>query len=381
VPIYNQSALIRRIHATSTPTVLAVTGGGSGAISSLLQVPGASRTVLEAVVPYSADSLAAWLGSKPEHACSQRTARAMAMFAYERAVRFASGTSNCCGLGCTAGLVSDRPKHGPHRVHAALQSASITTCLSLELVKGERDRRREEAIASSLVLNLLAEACGLKQRLTLKLLAGEEVEAARIQAPQPWQDLLAGRTALVAGRAGCPSGGASGPRRVVLAGAFNPRHDGHNGMARLAGKRFGCNVEHEISILNVDKPPLDFIEMQHRAEQFAVDEPLWFTRAATFVEKSVIFPGATFVVGADTIARIAEAKYYGDDLLARDRAIEAIAAADCRFLVFGRLRRGGFQSLGDLGLPAALLRICDAVPDDEFRLDISSTELRQAAGE
>src|SRR4051812_4177407 len=55
-------SLIERIHASGRPLVLAVTGGGSGCISALLQVPGASATVLEAVVPYAATALQQWLG-------------------------------------------------------------------------------------------------------------------------------------------------------------------------------------------------------------------------------------------------------------------------------------------------------------------------------
>ena len=64
--------------------VLAVTGGGSRAIADLLAVPGGSRTLLEAVVPYSASALAAWLGSRPDEFCSAATARAMAMVAFQR---------------------------------------------------------------------------------------------------------------------------------------------------------------------------------------------------------------------------------------------------------------------------------------------------------
>ena len=65
--------------------VLAITGGGSGAIADLLEVPGGSRTVLEAVVPYSAAALVEFLRGKPEQFCSARTARAMAMAAFQRA--------------------------------------------------------------------------------------------------------------------------------------------------------------------------------------------------------------------------------------------------------------------------------------------------------
>ncbi len=44
--------LITQIHTTPTMAVLIVTGGGTQAIADLLAVPGASRTVLEALIPY-----------------------------------------------------------------------------------------------------------------------------------------------------------------------------------------------------------------------------------------------------------------------------------------------------------------------------------------
>ncbi|MEX2558991.1 MAG: CinA family protein, partial [Pirellulales bacterium] len=81
-----KSSFIRQLHATGTRLVLAVTGGGSGAISALLEVPGASRTVLEAVVPYSAQALADRAGVTPELFASARTARSMAMAGYQRAL-------------------------------------------------------------------------------------------------------------------------------------------------------------------------------------------------------------------------------------------------------------------------------------------------------
>jgi len=375
--------LVRRIHATPLQCVLAVTGGGSSAISALLQVPGASRTVLEAVVPYSSASLTAWLGCEPEQFCGERTARAMAMVAYQRVRRYtdqdSADTDRVCGLGCTASLASDRPKHGPHRLHVALQSASHTICQSLELLKGARDRRGEEAMASAMILNLLAATCGLKQRAPLKLLPGEEVVATRVEAPLDWRELQSGRrTTAYFGLPGRPSQPPAGKRRAMFPGAFDPRHDGHRAMARLAAQRLGVPVEHEISILNVDKPPLDFIDMRNRQGQFAAGESLWFTRAATFLEKSALFPNTMFIVGADTIARVADPKYYGDDPRARDRAIDAIAAASCGFLVFSRQRGGTSQSLAGVALPQSLLQQCDEVSADVFLADISSTELRRA---
>ena len=101
------------------------------------------------------------------------------------------------------------------------------------------------------------------------------------------------------------------------------------------------------------------------------------TRAATFAEKALLAAGATFVVGADTIARISDPRYYDHDATRRDAAIATIARQGCRFLVFGRLIGGAFCTLADLDLPAGLWKLCDEVPEAEFRDDVSSTELRE----
>jgi nicotinamide mononucleotide (NMN) deamidase PncC len=378
--------LVREIHAAPIQLVLAATGGGSGAIVALLETPGASRRVLEAIVPYSAASLAAWLGARPEHYCSQRTARAMAMSAFQKARGYVGNSqpqtdeAALAGVACTASLASDRPKQGPHRLHLALQTASFTAARSLELSKGRRTRLEEERLTSALLLNLIAEAAGIERRIEVELSPEERIVASRADAPQAWQDLLAGKVDVVDARAGDrasqPGAVARPVRRAILAGAFNPCHDAHRDMARIASDMLGAPVEFELSIWNVDKPPLDYLEIAERAAQFGPGETLWLSRAATFLEKAAIFAPATFVVGADTIARIADAKYYGGELACR-QAIEKLAALDCRFLVFGRLLDGGFVSLADLRLPETLRKLCDGVPAAAFRRDLSSTELRR----
>src|SRR5207249_1122630 len=71
-------AIVERIHGSGRRIALAITGGGSGVIARLLRVPGGSRTLVEAVVPYTADALVDFLGHAPEQACSVETAVAMA---------------------------------------------------------------------------------------------------------------------------------------------------------------------------------------------------------------------------------------------------------------------------------------------------------------
>jgi hypothetical protein len=156
------SSLITRIHASPVMAVLVVTGGGTQALADLLAVPGASRTLLEALVPYSDKSLAAFLGVSPAQAVSVATAAALAQTAYRRAVMLRDKkTVPVLGLSCTATLVTDRPKKGAHRAHLGRCDGDRTQVYSLTLQKGARDRQGEERVVSDLLLHALAEACGL----------------------------------------------------------------------------------------------------------------------------------------------------------------------------------------------------------------------------
>ena len=83
-----------------------------------------------------------------------------------------------------------------------------------------------------------------------------------------------------------------------------------------------------------------------------------------------------FIVGTDTILRIADVRYYKKEEEVF-QAIKTITGQGCRFLVFGRLRSDNFVTLSELSLPGELLAICEEVDPEAFRCDISSTEIRQ----
>ncbi len=371
----DRTQVVERIHASATPLVIAITGGGSGALSALLQLPGASATVLEAVVPYSAAALSDWLGGQPDQAASEATARTMAMAAFQRARRLSAADPRTLrGIGATASLATTRPKRGPHRIHVAWQSADRTVAISCELEKGARTRGEEEELATNLVLSAVAEACGVDAGSGERRVFGgcKEFPRREKHAPPEWTELLLGQRLVVYLSA------QASQHTLVFPGAFHPVHAAHEKMAAIASQRYGAPVTWELSIANVDKPPLDFIEIADRLAGLAGRDVL-LSRAPTFVEKAALFLGCTFVVGADTIVRIGETRYYGDDLLSRDAAVAAIAARGCRFLVFGRVVGGQFRALADLALPPALRALCEDVPESEYRDDISSTTIRASA--
>jgi hypothetical protein len=169
--------LVEAIHASPARAVLAVSGAGSQAIAWLLGVGGASRTVLEATVPYAQSSFVAYAGSAPGEFASPEAARALASASLTRASALSEGDTPVLGLGCAATIATDRTKRGEHRAYVAVASAEGTRGYALHLEKGARDRAGEEDLVSRLVLRALALASGVDANgLALPLLPGEHIE-------------------------------------------------------------------------------------------------------------------------------------------------------------------------------------------------------------
>jgi hypothetical protein len=165
---------------------------------------------------------------------------------------------------------------------------------------------------------------------------------------------------------------------AILSGSFNPFHQGHQALGVVATQRLGLDVDFELSISNVDKPELDAAEVAKRLTQFRSHFAVWVTRAPTFIEKARLFPGVVMVVGYDTARRILDPQYYRGDARLRDAALRFLRDRDCSFLVAGRADPNGtFLGLDDLDIPPEGDGIFDGLSESEFRLDVSSTELRR----
>jgi cytidylyltransferase-like protein len=163
---------------------------------------------------------------------------------------------------------------------------------------------------------------------------------------------------------------------ALLSGSFNPLHAGHLHLAQVAEHRLGQCVAFELPLRNADKPPLTIDDAERRVTQFLSIRNVWITAAATFAAKARLFPGATWIVGADTAVRIAQPHFY-DGAAQRDAALEHLRAFGCRFLVAGRLDRpGSFIGLDDIELPDNFRDLFEGMSETEFRYDISSTEFR-----
>lgn len=406
--------LVDRIHTTPTKVVLFVTGGGLEIFPMLTHRGGGSATVLSGMIPYAEQESYDLLGGVPDKLVSEETTRAMAMVAFQRALKLSKGEYPVIGVACSA-VLQKTPYEREGRKHfafVALQTDSQTISYVLDLHEGVSEpdlknfhkyptvvsrliaetaglnlRTTEETITANLILNVIAEGCGITERTSLGYEAEEDVthrestitgiSLTKILNGTPLPvEVYDGGNMKVEARTWAEK--ADWSTRVLFPGSFHPVHPGHWEIAGIACEKLSKDIEFEISITNVQKPTLDLISLEERLQGFTGQGDshgpvkVWLSNAATFVQKAKQFPDATFIVGYDTALRICDPKYAGDVEI----VMTVFEKYGIKFLVFGREQNGVFRS-GFHAFPNSFRAIATACSEPRQWAAVSSTEIRR----
>lgn len=375
------------IHAKDTKAVLAITGGGTDAIGNLLRFGGGSNTLLEAVVPYHQTAFDEFVGGKPDRYCSPEAARDLAMAAFLRAYKLTERELGLVGIGATCSLAKGGPERAGRVHHAfiALQTPTQTKTRSVKFPQGEFSREQEEDFVAGFILDLLSEEAGVTGFPRYWPLNTGKFDETVAFADRHIFNLIRGYTQLVTTPL---TFAGNGRPRVVFPGSFNPIHADHIRMAKVATEITGSPVAFEISVHNVEKPPLNYQSIQDRTQSILAEhqkdpsfaQAICLTNAPLFEQKAVIFPNSTFVVGFDTIERIGNIKYYKNDDTLLFEAIDRLQSLGTKFLVFHRKRNGVVSTVEDMlnKVPGNLRNLTQLVPLEKYTPSgLSSTDIRQ----
>lgn len=383
---------VEMLHLSKTKVCLAATGAGSGCQNLISQVAGASATLLECFLPYSREALADFLGFEPNKFASEETSLRMAARAWRRgveiAIRQGEDARSVVGLGLSAVIATNRPLKGEHRVFISARAENYFFVSRVVFEKrGDGlsllGRIRESELCDILAINMILRCAQIEQIPVSKFgLSGDDLASVNGDISILLPRKIEQNIQIDSKERGCfiEANGAQtnldildGRKHILFCGSFNPLHFGHERISKEVETRTGKKVVYGISDCHPIKGKICQEELLARISQFRFLAPvLIINDTQLYLEKARAFQGFDFVIGADALEAILDAKYYSVSV---DDVLRGFEECGTRFFVANRhvgCKRLGYRDLLK-NIPERYHRMFTELSSE---IDISSTKLR-----
>lgn len=341
------------------------TGAGAGFIQKLWEVPGSSSYLSGFTFPYAQEEQIELLGFTPEHYCSEEAAVDLASAAYMKAYRF--GGKKPVGIGLTASVASEHEHRGDHRVYCCIMTDDLVRTYHYNLIKGAGDlvRRFDGGSCDETMFHMLCDAVGLHY----KILCMSAIDAQHIASERFWLRPFFHTN-------GQRDNGQLLGKQGLMAGAFNPPHEGHFGMAKSFRQQTGWDAVFEISTDPPHKAPLTVQDMLKRAKMLQGYERIFTKGIPMYLQKALHYPRTPLIMGADAALRLFDLQWGVDP----KALMELLYTNNTPIYVADRMVDG--KLVGDIELAKMVNQVIpgwDPFHSLKGRWDISSTELRNKA--
>lgn len=336
------------------------TGAGAGIQKNLWEIPGCSAYFSGASFPYAEQEQKELLGFMPDHFCSEEAAIDLASAAYMKAYCF--GSKKPVGIGVTASVASEKEHRGDHRVFACIMTDDKVISHHQILVKGVGpiSRHNDGALCDWIGTNMIA-----------NLSNGPSIDGTDHTSLAYERFFLR------------PFFAADGKRLAsishvedyaMMAGTFNPPHEGHYGLADSFRRTHGRSVVFEIGTNPPHKAAPTVQDLLKRAKMLRGRDALFSKDIPMYLDKARAFPKMPLLIGADTMVRMLDPKW-GVDI---QSMLEEMAHLGTTFYVSGREIDGKFTTRDDIvgSFPYNLINYVSLFETLEGRWDISSSQLR-----
>lgn len=365
--------IIKQIHDTPYKFFATLSGAGGSFVSEFLKYSGASKNLLGFYIPYSKELFDEFTGVKMENYSSISASRILAVKSFEKAKKICK-EEFAIGIGAACSIATEGERIGRlHKLNIAFHKFNETKYFSITL-NPTRTREEEEKICLEILIKMLALACNVKCSLNTYFANTETLKEEGYICISEIVDLFNGKLSHIQfSNYNIPN-----KLEVFYSGSFNPIHEAHIAILNKAYKVLNKEIGFELSLSNVDKPPMDFIDINNRTNSLSKFGRVLITNSPKYIDKIKVIKKYNpsikeiiFIVGIDTWDRIFDEKYYSNFDEYSDFK-NCLIDNKVHFLIFPRNGR----NYADIQSNRRFIHFSNNLVDLDM-MDISSSQIRK----